>query len=362
MFYASVLYFAETDNVKAVKKLLEHSFDATVMYAPEREKSVDSYGCTALHVAARSGSVEMVKYLLLDYGMNPNNKDHQGRTPLDVALEAGAVSDITDSIKGAGGSTGSAVDPSHPSHGGKSATQEETALSKNIRVADVELESVLGEGAFGIVYKAKIGGSRVAVKRVRQTAKGAPDATEELEMELRIQKHLRHPNLVMLYGYYRTKKEGLHIVTSLKKTNLLKVLVDNASTGRTITREKARTYMRQIASGMWYLHSHEPPIIHRDLKPANVLIDHAGNLCLTDFGLCKFMPEGASHNDKYEMSGKTGAVRYMAPEVFSVKKYGLSADLYSFGILANEIIEGRNVDHAPTAGMARVCAIDHIHE
>lgn len=73
-------------------------------------------------------------------------------------------------------------------------------MSKNIRVADVELESVLGEGAFGIVYKAKIGGSRVAVKRVRQTAKGAPDATEELEMELRIQKHLRHPNLVMLYG------------------------------------------------------------------------------------------------------------------------------------------------------------------
>lgn len=40
-----------------------------------------------------------MKYLLLDYGMNPNNKDHQGRTPLDVALEAGAVSDITDSIK-----------------------------------------------------------------------------------------------------------------------------------------------------------------------------------------------------------------------------------------------------------------------
>ena len=94
---------------------------------------------------------------------------------------------------------------------------------------------------------------QVAVKRVRKTVKGAADATEELEMELNIQKHLRHPNLVMLYGYYRTQAEGLHIVTSLKKSSLLKLLLDNVKNGRGILRDKARQYMHQVRSSLYLL-------------------------------------------------------------------------------------------------------------
>ena len=57
-------------------------------------------------------------------------------------------------------------------------------------------------------------------------------------------------------------------------------------------------------------------------------------------------PERQYHpcSDAFQMSGKTGAIRYMAPEVFACRSYGLSADVYSYGILAHEILEGRNVE------------------
>jgi len=81
-------------------------------------------------------------------------------------------------------------------------------------------------------------------------------------------------------------------------------------------------------------HVHASNIIFRDLKPDNVGFDTNGVLKLFDFGLAKELnPNEQNTEETYEMSGKTGSRRYMAPEVALSEPYHLSADVYSFGIL-----------------------------
>ena len=87
----------------------------------------------------------------------------------------------------------------------------------------------------------------------------------------------------------------------------------------------------QLVTTFKFLHNCNPPIIYRDLKPANVLIDKFFNIKLTDFGLSKYFQNES--NEAYLLSGETGTIRYMAPEVFNNEIYNLKVDVYSLGLL-----------------------------
>jgi serine/threonine protein kinase len=77
---------------------------------------------------------------------------------------------------------------------------------------------------------------------------------------------------------------------------------------------------------------HKNRVIYRDLKPQNVGIDAKGNVRLLDFGLARFHVEG-----QRKLTGRTGSVRYMAPEVARSQDYSFPADVHSFGILMWEV-------------------------
>jgi serine/threonine protein kinase len=94
----------------------------------------------------------------------------------------------------------------------------------------------------------------------------------------------------------------------------------------------------QIASGVKYLHEHN--ILHRDLKPANIGVDHFNGLYkIFDFGLATELKDDHKIGpNRYVAHRNVGTRRYMAQEVFYGNVYGLPADVYSFGILAWEIL------------------------
>eukprot|EP00545_Synedropsis_sp_CCMP1620_P002855 CAMPEP_0119015874 /NCGR_PEP_ID=MMETSP1176-20130426/11699_1 /TAXON_ID=265551 /ORGANISM="Synedropsis recta cf, Strain CCMP1620" /LENGTH=482 /DNA_ID=CAMNT_0006969199 /DNA_START=69 /DNA_END=1517 /DNA_ORIENTATION=+ len=89
-----------------------------------------------------------------------------------------------------------------------------------------------------------------------------------------------------------------------------------------------------VASAMQYLHHNK--IIYRDLKPDNIGFDLHGEVKLFDFGLAKELDDTMKSgycSELYELSGNTGSLRYMAPEVALSEPYNLTADVYSFGLL-----------------------------
>ena len=90
-------------------------------------------------------------------------------------------------------------------------------------------------------------------------------------------------------------------------------------------------------------------MIHRDLKPDNIGFTSTGHLKLFDFGLCTCVKLRSNVNESYEMTGNTGSLRYMAPEVALKKPYNEKADVYSFAIMLWQMAR----DKVPFKGMTR---------
>jgi serine/threonine protein kinase len=88
-----------------------------------------------------------------------------------------------------------------------------------------------------------------------------------------------------------------------------------------------------VAAALSYLHNNY--IIYRDLKPDNIGFDIRGDVKIFDFGLAKELDPTLQHGctEFYELSGNTGSLRYMSPEVARSEPYNLTADVYSFGLL-----------------------------
>lgn len=97
------------------------------------------------------------------------------------------------------------------------------------------------------------------------------------------------------------------------------------------------TVARNIASAMQHLHGLN--VIYRDTKPENIGFDVKNVVKVFDFGLAKELhPEDKMANDAYRLTGNTGSIRYMAPEVANKKPYNFSVDVYSFGIMLWEVV------------------------
>lgn len=91
----------------------------------------------------------------------------------------------------------------------------------------------------------------------------------------------------------------------------------------------------EIAQAMQYLHEQKPKVIHRDLKPSNIFLDDALHVRVADFGHARFLDD-----DEMALTGETGTYVYMAPEVIRCEPYDEKCDVYSFGIILNELLTG----------------------
>mmetsp|Transcript_27497 Transcript_27497/g.77043 ORF Transcript_27497/g.77043 Transcript_27497/m.77043 type:complete len:175 (-) Transcript_27497:1241-1765(-) len=141
----------------------------------------------------------------------------------------------------------------------------------------------IGEGTYGVVYKAKDRGSGelVALKKIRLEAEdeGIPSTAIR---EISILKELQHPNIVRLHDVIHTEKKLTLVFEYLDQD--LKKYLDSCPDGADARMIKRA--LLQLLKGVAFCHDRR--VLHRDLKPQNLLINKHGELKLADFGLARW--------------------------------------------------------------------------
>jgi len=190
----------------------------------------------------------------------------------------------------------------------------------------------LGEGTYGIVYKAKNRetGEIVALKRIRLDSEdeGVPCTAIR---EISLLKELKHPNIVRLYDVIHTEKK-LTLVFEYLDQDLKKYLDE---CGGEIARQTMKSFLFQLLRGVAFCHDHR--VLHRDLKPQNLLINKKGELKLADFGLAR-----AFGIPVRSYSHEVVTLWYRAPDVLmGSRKYSTPIDIWSAGCIFAEMATGR---------------------
>lgn len=210
---------------------------------------------------------------------------------------------------------------------------------KQIRAATNNFDSVnkIGEGGFGPVYKGLLlDGTVIAVK---QLSKKSKQGNREFVTEIGMISALQHPNLVKLYGCCIEGDELLLVYEYLENNSLARALFGPERYRLELNWSTRYKICIGIARGLAYLHEESRlKIVHRDIKATNVLLDKYLNPKISDFGLAKLDEEDNTHIST-RIAGTFG---YMAPE-YAMRGYLTDkADVYSFGIVALEIVSGRS--------------------
>ena len=202
----------------------------------------------------------------------------------------------------------------------------------------------LGRGSFGEVHRGSWRGTEVAVKRLREDMANDRELLE-FRRELAIVNHLAHPNIVQFLGAC-TNSMPLCIVTEFMPGGNLADLLSARGEDRPFPVGKVLNWALDCAKGMRYLHERRPTmIIHRDLKPENLLIDAAGKVKITDFGLSKsamqLRGERSATSEEQTVSRTTcGTWLYTAPEVYKKEPYSAKVDQFAFAMILFELLQG----------------------
>jgi serine/threonine-protein kinase len=195
-----------------------------------------------------------------------------------------------------------------------------------------------GRGGMGEVYRAEdlTLSQVVAIKFLPETLSQDAAALARFHSEVRTARQVSHPNVCRVFDI--GEAEGSLFLTMEYVDG-----EDLASVVRRIGRlspERATEIARQICAGL--AAAHERGVIHRDLKPANVMLDGAGKIRITDFGLASIAAsiKGAE--------ARAGTPAYMSPEQLAGREVTTKSDIYSLGLILYEILTGKRVFEATT--------------
>ncbi|MED6125018.1 hypothetical protein PIB30_064517 [Stylosanthes scabra] len=223
-----------------------------------------------------------------------------------------------------------------------------------IDLAKLDLRYAVAHGAYGIVYRGTYDTQDVAVKVLDWGEDGVATAAEtaalraSFKQEVAVWQKLDHPNVTKFVGASMgtsnlkippkipsslddnppPSRACCVVVEFLPGGTLKQYLIKNRR--RKLAYKIVVQLALDLARGLSYLHSKR--IVHRDVKTENMLLDTSRKLKIADFGVARV--EALNPSD---MTGETGTLGYMAPEVLDGKPYNRRCDVYSFGICLWEI-------------------------
>jgi eukaryotic-like serine/threonine-protein kinase len=225
------------------------------------------------------------------------------------------------------------------------------ALTSGTKLGPYEIQSPLGAGGMGEVYRALDArlNREVAIKVLPAAFARDPERLRRFQQEARAVAALNHPNILAIHDF--GEHEGSpYIVTELLEGETLR---EKMRPGALPVR-KATEYGAQVARGL--AAAHDKGIVHRDLKPENVFVTRDGRVKILDFGLAKLAhPDGAALSDAATLASQTeagvvmGTIGYMSPEQVKGQNADHRSDLFSFGTILYEMLSGTRAFHGETS-------------
>jgi serine/threonine protein kinase len=195
---------------------------------------------------------------------------------------------------------------------------------------DFEIGKPLGRGKFGRVYLAREKRTKfiIALKVISKRQLTSSRSEHQLRREIEIQSHLRHPNILRMYGYFYDAEKIYLILEYSVGGELYKKLCDKGK----FTEKESAKMIDQLASALQYCHSKR--IIHRDIKPENLLRGMNGEIKLSDFGWSVHAPTS-------RRTTMCGTLDYLPPEMVNRKEHDEQVDVWTLGILLYEFLTGK---------------------
>ncbi|CBJ27854.1 conserved unknown protein [Ectocarpus siliculosus] len=188
-------------------------------------------------------------------------------------------------------------------------------------------DEMLGKGGFGVVYLADYNGHNAAAKKAERKA-----FLRELDAMIR----LRSPHIVNIYGAITSLPDRLILVMELLAGGDLRAMLKNSE--QPLPKDKCRQIIQDVCVGMAFLHG--KATVHGDLKSANVLLDDRGRAKIGDFGTSRWAERSAETVTNNTNPGPSTHISFAwtAPEVLETKETSKAGDVYSFGMVAWEVL------------------------
>ncbi|CDP04247.1 unnamed protein product [Coffea canephora] len=191
----------------------------------------------------------------------------------------------------------------------------------------------LGRGSAGVVYKGILpSGQVVAIKHVHKS-----NTSDSFTREIEGLSRVRHPNLVCLFGCCMEDGEQYLVYEYCSAGNLAQHLLKKETV---LPWESRVKILRDCALALRYLHHYvDGCIVHRDIKLTNILLTENMEPKLSDFGLARVL----GMEESKVFTDVRGTIGYMDPEYMSNAKLTCASDIYSFGIVALQVLSGQKV-------------------
>ena len=218
------------------------------------------------------------------------------------------------------------------------------ALVAGTKLGPYEIQSLLGAGGMGEVYRARdVRLQRtVAIKILPAHLSSNPNLQARFEQEARSVSALQHPNICVVHDIGSQDGVDFMVMEYVAGQTLDKLILPGG-----LAIDLAIKYAVQIADAL--SRAHATSIVHRDLKPSNIIVDENGLVKVLDFGLAKLAASAST------MRGETatietmvttpgmivGTVAYMSPEQAEGKPTDARSDIFSFGSVLYEMLTGR---------------------
>ncbi|WP_395377733.1 protein kinase [Marinicella sp. W31] len=209
------------------------------------------------------------------------------------------------------------------------------------RLNRITIQKLLGQGGMGSVYLGFDEKLRrqVAIKSIRPEHLSMTSTQQRFIREARILSKINHPSICHIYDYIETPHGDYLVLEYIEGQELFKV---------SLNENRILDVLLNLCHALAAAHQHD--IVHRDLKPDNIMITTDGQVKVLDFGIARSIRSPAPNTEQTQRAiddnltqhgSLVGTIRYMSPEQARGEHLTAASDMYSLGIIAQELLSGK---------------------